>query len=100
MGSYLDYSGRDDVLGGGARMIPISTPAGPQRVGQSGRQQPFAPGPAAARRPRVDRFLETRDVAAALEGAGLPVQARLERTSYPAEVETWRSYLLARRQAS
>jgi hypothetical protein len=37
---------------------------------------------------------------AALEGAGLPVQARLERTSYPAEVETWRSYLLARRQAS
>lgn len=32
MGSYLDYSGRDDVLGGGARMIPISTPAGPQRV--------------------------------------------------------------------
>jgi proline iminopeptidase len=29
---YLDYSGRDDVLGGGARMIPISTPAGPQRV--------------------------------------------------------------------
>jgi len=32
VGSYLDYSGRDDVLGGGARMIPISTPAGPQRV--------------------------------------------------------------------
>ncbi len=32
MGGYLDYSGRDDVLGGGARMIPISTPAGPQRV--------------------------------------------------------------------
>ncbi len=46
------------------------------------------------------RFLETQDVAAALEGAGLQVQARLERTSYPAEVETWRSYLLARRQAS
>ncbi len=46
------------------------------------------------------RFLETPDVAAALEGAGLPVQARLERTSYSAEVETWRSYLLARRQAS
>jgi hypothetical protein len=45
------------------------------------------------------RFLETRDVAAALEGAGLPVQARLDRTGY-AEVETWRSYLLARRQAS
>ena len=32
MDSYLDYSGRDDVLGGGARMIPISTPAGPHRV--------------------------------------------------------------------
>ena len=46
------------------------------------------------------RFLETQDVAAALEGAGLQVQARLERTSYPAEVETWWSYLLARRQAS
>jgi SAM-dependent methyltransferase len=46
------------------------------------------------------RFLQTRDVAAALEGAGLPVQARLERASYPAEVETWRTYLLARRQAS
>jgi proline iminopeptidase len=25
---YLDYSGRDDVLGGGARKIPIRTPAG------------------------------------------------------------------------
>jgi proline iminopeptidase len=31
-GGYLDYSGRDDVLGGGARMIPVSTPAGPHRV--------------------------------------------------------------------
>jgi proline iminopeptidase len=31
-GGYLDYSGRDDVLSGGARMIPISTPAGPHRV--------------------------------------------------------------------
>ncbi|MGE5831227.1 MAG: proline iminopeptidase-family hydrolase, partial [Micromonosporaceae bacterium] len=26
--SYLDYSGRDDVRGGGARKIPVSTPAG------------------------------------------------------------------------
>lgn len=26
--SYLDYSGRDDVLGGGARKIPVSTPTG------------------------------------------------------------------------
>jgi proline iminopeptidase len=31
-GSYLDYAGRDDVLSGGSRMIPISTPAGPHRV--------------------------------------------------------------------
>ncbi len=30
--SYLDYSGRDDVLGGGARRIPVSTPAGRYRV--------------------------------------------------------------------
>jgi proline iminopeptidase len=29
---YLDYSGRDDVLSGGARMIPIETPAGTFRV--------------------------------------------------------------------
>ncbi len=32
MSSYLDYSGRDDVLSGGARMIPVSTPAGRHRV--------------------------------------------------------------------
>jgi proline iminopeptidase len=31
-GSYLDYTGRDDVLSGGSRMIPISTPAGPHQV--------------------------------------------------------------------
>lgn len=29
---YLDYSGRDDVVSGGARMIPIETPPGPHRV--------------------------------------------------------------------
>jgi proline iminopeptidase len=29
---YLDYSGRDDVLGGGARKIEISTPKGPFKV--------------------------------------------------------------------
>jgi proline iminopeptidase len=29
---YLDYSGRDDVLGGGARMVPVQTPAGPFNV--------------------------------------------------------------------
>jgi proline iminopeptidase len=32
MSGYLDYSGRDDVLGGGSRMIPVSTPAGTYRV--------------------------------------------------------------------
>jgi proline iminopeptidase len=32
MSSYLDYSGRDDVLSGGARMIPVDTPAGTYRV--------------------------------------------------------------------
>jgi proline iminopeptidase len=32
MSSYLDYSGRDDVLSGGARTIPVSTPAGTYRV--------------------------------------------------------------------
>ena len=30
--SYLDYTGRSDVLGGGARMIPIKTPKGEFRV--------------------------------------------------------------------
>src|SRR6202023_2732691 len=29
---YLDYTGRVDVLGGGARMIPIATPKGDFRV--------------------------------------------------------------------
>jgi proline iminopeptidase len=29
---YLDYSGRDDLLSGGSRMIPISTPGGTWRV--------------------------------------------------------------------
>ncbi|HEX2499159.1 MAG TPA: proline iminopeptidase-family hydrolase [Actinomycetes bacterium] len=31
-GSYLDYSGRDDVLTGGVKMITIQTPKGPFRV--------------------------------------------------------------------
>ena len=30
--SYLDYSGRDDELSGGSRMIPVGTPAGQYRV--------------------------------------------------------------------
>ncbi len=29
---YLDYSGRDDVLSGGVRMVPIQTPAGSFKV--------------------------------------------------------------------
>ncbi len=32
MNSYLDYSGRDDVLSGGARKIPVHTPAGDFQV--------------------------------------------------------------------
>jgi proline iminopeptidase len=32
MGGYLDCSGRDDVLSGGARRIPVHTPAGSYRV--------------------------------------------------------------------
>ena len=32
IGSYLDSSGRDDVLGGGARKIPVSTPKGEFKV--------------------------------------------------------------------
>src|SRR5262245_850190 len=32
LSSYLDYSGRDDVLSGGARLIPVDTPTGPYRV--------------------------------------------------------------------
>ena len=32
MSDYLDYSGRDDVLGGGARRLHVSTPAGMYQV--------------------------------------------------------------------
>jgi proline iminopeptidase len=32
MSGYLDYSGRDDVLSGGSRMIPVNTPEGQFRV--------------------------------------------------------------------
>ena len=32
MSGYLDNSGREDVLSGGARMIPVDTPAGRYRV--------------------------------------------------------------------
>jgi proline iminopeptidase len=32
MSGYLDYSGRDDVLSGGARKIPVTTPSGTYQV--------------------------------------------------------------------
>ena len=32
MSGYLDYSGREDRLSGGARRIPVTTPAGQYRV--------------------------------------------------------------------
>jgi proline iminopeptidase len=32
MSGYLDYSSRNDMLSGGARKIPVATPAGPQQV--------------------------------------------------------------------
>jgi proline iminopeptidase len=32
LASYLDYTGRDDALSGGARMVPVRTPAGTYRV--------------------------------------------------------------------
>jgi ubiquinone/menaquinone biosynthesis C-methylase UbiE len=44
------------------------------------------------------RFFELPDIAEALEVAGLVVEAKLERASYPEEIETRRAYLLARRQ--
>ena len=32
MNGYLDNSGREDALSGGARMIAVETPKGPYRV--------------------------------------------------------------------
>jgi proline iminopeptidase len=32
MSRYLDYSGRDDVLSGGVKMVPVATPRGQHRV--------------------------------------------------------------------
>jgi ubiquinone/menaquinone biosynthesis C-methylase UbiE len=43
------------------------------------------------------RFLEVPEVAEAMERAGFAVELRLERTSYPGEVETRRGYLMGRR---
>jgi ubiquinone/menaquinone biosynthesis C-methylase UbiE len=42
-------------------------------------------------------FFEPDAIAGLLDDAGFILQARLERTSYPAEVQTRRAYLLARR---
>ena len=44
------------------------------------------------------RFFEPAFIAEVMEGAGLRVEARLERASYPQEVQTRRAYLLAQRQ--
>jgi len=44
------------------------------------------------------RFFQPPDIAEAIERAGFRVEMRLERLSYPGEVETRRAYLLARRQ--
>ncbi len=44
------------------------------------------------------RFLETATVADTLGAAGFDVEAQLERTNYPEEVETRRAYLMARRR--
>ena len=43
------------------------------------------------------RFFEPGDIIELLQGAGFVVEVRLERLSYPEEVETKRAYLLARR---
>ncbi len=32
MSNYLNYSGRDDILSGGVKMIPVETPKGTFRV--------------------------------------------------------------------
>lgn len=44
------------------------------------------------------RFLQPAEVAEALESAGLRVEMSLERVNYPQEIQTRRSYLLARNQ--
>jgi hypothetical protein len=44
------------------------------------------------------RFFEPQDIAGAIERSGFRTEMRLERMSYPGEMETCRAYLLARRQ--
>jgi hypothetical protein len=43
------------------------------------------------------RFFEPSDISQAMERAGFRVEMRLERLSYPQEVQTRRAYQLARR---
>ena len=45
------------------------------------------------------RFFEPPEIANAIDRAGFCTEMRLERVSYPGEVETRRAYLLARRRA-
>ncbi len=45
------------------------------------------------------RFFEPDALIETLEGMGFVVEARLERTNYPEEVETHRAYVLARRSS-
>ena len=44
------------------------------------------------------RFFQPSEIADVIERAGFQTEMRLERVSYPGEVETRRAYLLARRQ--
>jgi hypothetical protein len=44
------------------------------------------------------RFFQPPEIADAVERAGFQTEMRLERVSYPGEVEMRRAYLLARRQ--
>jgi SAM-dependent methyltransferase len=44
------------------------------------------------------RFFQPPEIAGAIERAGFQIEMRLERVSYPGEIETRRAYLLARRR--
>jgi hypothetical protein len=44
------------------------------------------------------RFFQPPEIATAIERAGFQPEMRMERVSYPGEVETRRAYLPARRQ--
>ena len=69
---YFDNTGRDDVLAGGVRMIPITTPKGDvPRLDQARRQQPADQGAAAARRPGRDARVPSRPSTATCPAAGI-----------------------------